>query len=52
MRDADRILVIAEGRVTGNGTHDELLVTCSSYATLVRHQLAGALPVGAPERAA
>ncbi|MEO7711289.1 MAG: ABC transporter ATP-binding protein [Gemmatimonadaceae bacterium] len=53
VRDADRILVIAEGRVIGSGKHDELLSTCTTYATLVEHQMGG-LPadIGAPERAA
>ena len=39
VRDADRILVVSDGRVVGNGTHDTLLATCPTYATLVRHQL-------------
>jgi ATP-binding cassette subfamily B protein len=39
VRDADRILVVSDGRVIGNGTHDMLLATCPIYATLVRHQL-------------
>ena len=33
-RSADRILVIEHGRVVGDGTHDELLVTCDRYAEL------------------
>jgi ABC-type multidrug transport system fused ATPase/permease subunit len=37
--DADRILVIGDGRVVGDGTHEELLASCATYATLVRHQL-------------
>jgi ATP-binding cassette subfamily B protein len=44
VRDADRILVIGEGRVIGCGTHDELLVSCPTYATLVRHQLGPETP--------
>jgi ABC-type multidrug transport system fused ATPase/permease subunit len=39
VRDADRILVISEGRVVGSGAHEELLATCPTYATLVRHQM-------------
>src|SRR5919107_2492058 len=39
VRDADRILVVTDGRVTGDGTHDSLLASCPTYATLVRHQL-------------
>ena len=53
VRDADRILVIAEGRVIGSGKHDELLSTCPTYATLVRHQMGFSPPaIGAPDRAA
>ena len=53
VRDADRILVIAEGRVIGSGKHDELLSTCPTYATLVRHQMGFPPPaIGAPDRAA
>jgi ATP-binding cassette subfamily B protein len=40
VRDADRILVIAEGRLVGDGTHGALLASCPMYADLVRHQLA------------
>ncbi|HEX6533895.1 MAG TPA: ABC transporter ATP-binding protein [Gemmatimonadaceae bacterium] len=39
VRDADRIVVIREGRVVGDGTHETLLATCPTYETLVRHQL-------------
>ena len=39
VRDADRILVIAEGRVVASGSHGELLERCPTYATLVRHQM-------------
>ena len=35
IRDADRILVVREGRVVGDGTHDALLQTCPTYAALV-----------------
>jgi ATP-binding cassette subfamily B protein len=53
VRDADRILVIVDGRVAGSGAHDDLLVSCPTYATLVRHQLGAAPgPVDHPERAA
>ena len=40
VRDADRILVLREGRVVGDGTHTTLLATCPTYATLVHTQLA------------
>jgi ATP-binding cassette subfamily B protein len=39
VREADRIIVLENGRVVGDGTHDVLLATCSTYASLVRHQL-------------
>lgn len=32
--DADRILVMDEGRIVGEGTHEELLVSCPTYASL------------------
>jgi ABC-type multidrug transport system fused ATPase/permease subunit len=52
VRDADRILVINEGRVVGNGPHDRLLETCPMYATLVRHQMGPEAVGGRPERVA
>jgi ATP-binding cassette subfamily B protein len=39
VRDADRILVVSEGRLIGNGSHQCLMSTCPTYASLVRHQL-------------
>ncbi|MDB4887604.1 MAG: transporter related protein [Gemmatimonadetes bacterium] len=39
VRDADRILVVSEGRLIGNGSHQCLMATCPTYASLVRHQL-------------
>lgn len=39
VRDADRILMLKEGRLIGNGTHECLMSTCSAYASLVRLQL-------------
>jgi ATP-binding cassette subfamily B protein len=44
VRDADRILVIGDGRVIGCGTHDELLTSCPTYAALVGHQLGPETP--------
>jgi ATP-binding cassette, subfamily C, bacterial len=35
-RDADRIAVMEDGRVTELGSHDELLATKASYAALWR----------------
>lgn len=50
VRDADRILVVREGRVVGDGTHDALLAGCPTYAALVRHQLGEAAGAGEPGR--
>ncbi|MFB3739722.1 MAG: ABC transporter ATP-binding protein, partial [Candidatus Velamenicoccus archaeovorus] len=36
---ADRIVVLAEGRVAGIGTHEELLETCDTYREIVYSQL-------------
>ena len=37
--DADRIIVLDEGRVAGIGTHRELLETCAVYQEIVSSQL-------------
>ncbi len=37
--DADRIVVLDEGRVAGTGTHSDLLGTCPVYGEIVRSQL-------------
>ncbi len=37
--DADQILVLEDGRIVGIGTHDELLLSCSTYAEIVDSQL-------------
>ena len=39
IRDADKILVLDDGQLIGSGTHDELLVTCPTYAEIVDSQL-------------
>ncbi|GIG39532.1 ABC transporter ATP-binding protein [Cellulomonas phragmiteti] len=39
IRHADRILVLDEGRVVGDGTHDELLATNPTYQEIVYSQL-------------
>jgi ATP-binding cassette subfamily B protein len=36
--DADQIVVLEDGRVTGLGTHDELLATCPTYQEIVESQ--------------
>ncbi|AHG91102.1 ABC transporter related protein [Gemmatirosa kalamazoonensis] len=40
VRDADRIVVLRDGRIVGDGAHDTLVESCPTYAALVRHQLA------------
>ena len=37
--DADRILVLENGRVVGQGTHKELLENCAVYQEIARSQL-------------
>ncbi len=37
--NADQILVLEEGRPVGRGSHNELLVTCPTYAEIVASQL-------------
>lgn len=44
VRRADRILVLDEGRVTGDGTHEELTVSCPLYRRLVENQLSDDRP--------
>jgi ATP-binding cassette subfamily B multidrug efflux pump len=39
IRDADKILVLDDGELIGSGTHDELLLTCPTYAEIVDSQL-------------
>ncbi len=37
--DADRIIVLDDGRMVGSGTHDELLATNETYREIVQSQL-------------
>lgn len=39
VRDADRIIVLDEGQISGMGTHKELLDTCKVYREIVASQL-------------
>jgi len=39
---ADRIVVLDEGRVVGDGTHEELLHTCPAYREIAMSQLSSA----------
>jgi ATP-binding cassette subfamily B protein len=36
--DADRILVLEDGRIVGQGRHQELLASCPTYAEIVQSQ--------------
>lgn len=39
IRDADRIIVLEDGNMVGNGTHDELMRTCEVYQQIAYSQL-------------
>jgi len=49
VRDADRIVVLADGGVAEQGTHDQLMARGGVYRRLVEHQvIAEATPAAAP----
>ena len=37
--NADRIIVLDDGKVVGEGTHRELMKSCAVYADIARSQL-------------
>jgi len=39
IKDADRIIVLDEGKMVGMGTHDELMKTCAVYQEIAYSQL-------------
>ena len=39
VKNCDKIFVLKDGELVGEGTHDELLVNCEYYKRLVREQL-------------
>lgn len=39
IRDADRILVLEDGRVVGDGTHEQLMESCAVYREIAYSQL-------------
>ena len=41
IRHADRILVLDDGGIVGDGTHEELLKSCSVYREIAMSQLSG-----------
>lgn len=40
--DADQIIVLDEGRIVGQGSHDTLMHTCATYRDIASSQLGGA----------
>lgn len=39
IKNADKIIVLDDGRIVGQGTHEELLKTCTVYADIAKSQL-------------
>ncbi len=46
LRQADRIVVIQEGRIVGQGKHEALMATNPAYQQLYRREWAGSEPEG------
>ena len=42
IRHADQILVLDEGKLVGQGTHEELMAHCAVYQEIARSQLSAA----------
>ena len=42
LREADRILVLEDGKITDQGSHEELLETCGRYRRMTELQMGGA----------
>ena len=40
IRNADLILVMEDGALIGRGTHEELMLNCSTYAEIAHSQMA------------
>ena len=41
IHDADRIVVLHDGRIVGQGTHDELMASCPTYRAIAESQAKG-----------
>jgi ABC-type multidrug transport system fused ATPase/permease subunit len=50
LRKADRIVVVEEGRIVGQGSHDELIAANPTYQRLYRRQWAERVPDQVPGR--
>ncbi|HJJ79044.1 MAG TPA: ABC transporter ATP-binding protein, partial [Methanocorpusculum sp.] len=42
IRHADKILVLDDGKIVGNGTHEELMQSCEVYQEIAKSQLSEA----------